>query len=52
MVIRRIAIILRDDLFDNVDTERFPSVRVLTNELMDSLFRYTGILLAIVLLTR
>ena len=50
VVIRRIAIILRDDLFERVDTERFPSVRVLTNELMDSLFRYTGILLAIVLL--
>jgi hypothetical protein len=51
VVIRRIAIIVRDDLFERVDTERFPSVRVLTNELMDSLFRYTGILLAIVLLT-
>jgi hypothetical protein len=51
VVIRRIAIIFRDDLFERVDTERFPSVRVLTNELMDSLFRYTGILLAIVLLT-
>ena len=50
VVIRRIAIISRD-LFDRVDTERFPSVRVLTNELMESLFRYTGILLAIVLLT-
>lgn len=51
VVIRRIAIILRDDLFDRVDTQRFPSVRVLTNELMDSLFRYTAILLAIALLT-
>jgi hypothetical protein len=51
VVIRRIAIIARDDLFERVDTERFPSVRVLTNELMDSLFRYTGILLTIVLLT-
>ena len=51
VVIRRIAIITRDSLFERVDTERFPSVRVLTNELMDSLFRYTGILLAIVLLT-
>lgn len=50
VVIRRIAIIARDDLFEQVDTEQFPSVRVLTNELMDSLFRYTGILLAIVLL--
>jgi hypothetical protein len=51
VVIRRIAIILRDDLFDRVDTQRFPSVRVLTDELMASLFRYTAILLAIVLLT-
>jgi NADH:ubiquinone oxidoreductase subunit 6 (subunit J) len=51
VIVRRIAIILRDDLFDRVDTQRFPSVRVLTNELMDSLFRYTAILLAIVLLT-
>jgi hypothetical protein len=51
VVVRRIAIITRDSLFDRVDTERFPSVRVLTNELMESLFRYTGILLAIVLLT-
>lgn len=50
VVIRRIAIIARDDLFDRVDTQRFPSVRVLTNELMDSLFRYTGVLLVIVLL--
>lgn len=50
VVIRRIAIIARDDLFEQVDTEQFPSVRVLTDELMDSLFRYTGILLAIVLL--
>ena len=51
VIIRRIAIILRNDLFERVDTQRFPSVRVLTNELMDSLFRYTAILLAIVLLT-
>ena len=51
VIIRRIAIILRDDLFDSVDTQQFPSVRVLTDELMDSLFRYTAILLAIVLLT-
>jgi hypothetical protein len=51
VVVRRIAIITRDSLFDRVDTERFPSVRVLTDELMESLFRYTGILLAIVLLT-
>jgi len=51
VVIRRIAIISRDSLFERVDTERFPSVRVLTNELMESLFRTTAVLLAIVLLT-
>lgn len=51
VVVRRIAIISRDNLFDRVDTERFPSVRVLTDELMTSLFRYTAILLAVVLLT-
>ena len=50
VIIRRIAIISRDSLFDRVDTQRFPSVRVLTDELMASLFRYTAILLAIVLL--
>jgi hypothetical protein len=51
VIIRRIAIIARDHLFERVDTQRFPSVRVLTDELMASLFRYTAILLAIVLLT-
>ena len=51
VVVRRIAIISRDSLFERVDTERFPSVRVLTNELMESLFRTTAVLLAIVLLT-
>ena len=51
VVIRRIAIIARDNLYDRVDTQQFPSVRVLTNTLMDSLFRYTAILLAIVLVT-
>jgi hypothetical protein len=51
VVVRRIAIITRDSLFERVDTQRFPSVRVLTNELMESLFRTTGVLLAIVLLT-
>lgn len=51
VLIRRLAIVGRDDLFASVDTQDFPSVRVLTNELMDSLFRYTGILLAIVLLS-
>jgi hypothetical protein len=50
VVVRRIAIIARDDLFDRVDTQRFPSVRVLTNELMESLFRTTAVLLTIVLL--
>jgi hypothetical protein len=51
VLIRRIAIMSRNDLYDRVDTQRFPSVRVLTDELMESLFRYTAILLAIVLLT-
>ena len=50
VVIRRIAIMSRDTVFDRVDTQRFPSVRVLTDDLMESLFRYTAILLAIVLL--
>ena len=50
VLVRRIAIMARDDLFERVDTQRFPSVRVLTDELMESLFRYTAILLAIVLL--
>jgi hypothetical protein len=50
VVIRRIAIMSRDSVFDRVDTQRFPSVRVLTDDLMESLFRYTAILLAIVLL--
>jgi hypothetical protein len=51
VLIRRIAIMSRNDLYDKVDTQRFPSVRVLTDDLMESLFRYTAILLAIVLLT-
>jgi hypothetical protein len=51
VLVRRLAIVGRDNLFASVDTQDFPSVRVLTNELMDSLFRYTGILLVIVLLT-
>jgi hypothetical protein len=51
VIVRRVAIIARDDLFANVNTQRHPGVRVLTDTLMDSLFRYTGILLAIVLLT-
>jgi TRAP-type C4-dicarboxylate transport system permease small subunit len=51
VIVRRVAIIGRDSLFDRVNTQRHPGVRVLTDTLMDSLFRYTGILLAIVLLT-
>jgi hypothetical protein len=50
VLVRRVAILGRDSLFENVDTEDFPSVRVLADELMSSLFRYTGVLLAIVLL--
>jgi hypothetical protein len=50
VLIRRIAIMSRDSVFDRVDTQRFPSVRVLTDDLMESLFRYTAILLVIVLL--
>jgi hypothetical protein len=51
VIVRRVAIISRDNLFENVSAQRHPAVRVLTDTLMDSLFRYTGILLAIVLLT-
>jgi hypothetical protein len=51
VIVRRVAIISRDNLFQNVSAQRHPAVRVLTDTLMDSLFRYTGILLAIVLLT-
>lgn len=51
VVVRRVAIIARDQLFDKVDTQRHPGVRVLTDTLMDRLFWLTGILLAIVLLT-
>jgi hypothetical protein len=51
VVVRRVALIGRDDLFASVNTQQHPAVRVLTNTLMDTLFRYTGILLAIVLLT-
>lgn len=51
VIVRRIAIISKDRLFERVDTVKFPSVRVLTDDLMSSLFRYTAILLAIVLLT-
>jgi hypothetical protein len=51
VIVRRAAIIARDGMFDRVNTQRHPAVRVLADTLMDSLFRYTGILLAIVLLT-
>jgi hypothetical protein len=51
VVVRRVALIARDGLFDQVNTQRHPAVRVLADTLMDSLFRTTGILLAIVLLT-
>ena len=51
VVVRRVALIARDGLFEQVNTQRHPAVRVLADTLMDSLFRTTGILLAIVLLT-
>jgi hypothetical protein len=50
VIIRRLAIIARDNLFESVDTQRHPAVRVLADTLMDRLFWLTGILLAIVLL--
>ncbi len=51
VLVRRLAIAGRESLYEQVDVERFPSVRVLTDELMESLFRYTTVLLAIVLVT-
>lgn len=51
VVVRRLAIISRDRLFDQVNTQRHPAVRVLADTLLDRLFWLTGILLAIVLLT-
>lgn len=51
VVIRRGALLARKQLFESVDTQEFPSVRVLTDRLTESLFRYTAVLLAIVLLT-
>ena len=51
VLVRRLAIAGRESLYEQVDVERFPSVRVLTDELMASLFRYTTILLVIVLVT-
>ena len=48
---RRSALLLRENLFESVDTQEFPAVRVLTDQLTDSLFRYTVVLLAVVLLT-
>ena len=50
VIVRRLAIIARDNLFESVDTQRHPAVRVLADTLMDRLFWLTGILLAIVLL--
>jgi hypothetical protein len=50
VVVRRLAIISRDRLFDQVNTQRHPAVRVLADTLLDRLFWLTGILLAIVLL--
>jgi hypothetical protein len=50
VLIRRSALLLREDLFESVDTQEFPGVRVLTDQLTDSLFRYTAVLLAVVLL--
>lgn len=51
VVVRRLAIISRDRLFDRVNAQRHPAVRVLADTLMDRLFWLTGILLAIILLT-
>ena len=51
VVVRRGALLLRKNLFESVDTEELPGVRVLTDQLTDSLFRYTTVLLAIVLVT-
>ena len=51
VVVRRIAIIARDGLFESVDAQRHPAVRVLADTLMDRLFFITGILFAILLLT-
>jgi hypothetical protein len=51
VLIRRGALLLREDLFESVDTQEFPAVKVLTDQLTDSLFRYTAVLLAVVLLT-
>ncbi len=51
VVVRRVAIISRDRLFEQVNTQRHPAVRVLADTLLDRLFWLTGILLAIVLLT-
>jgi len=50
VLVRRGALLLRKDLFESVDTQEFPAVRVLTDQLTNSLFRYTAVLLAVVLL--
>jgi hypothetical protein len=51
VLVRRSALLLRENLFEKVDTQEFPAVRVLTDQLTNSLFRYTAVLLAVVLLT-
>lgn len=51
VLVRRGMLLIRKDLFESVDTAEFPSVRVLTDQLTASLFRYTAVLLAIVLAT-
>jgi len=50
VLVRRGALLLRESLFESVDTQGFPAVRVLTDQLTNSLFRYTAVLLAVVLL--
>jgi hypothetical protein len=51
VVVRRVAIISRDRLFADVNTQRHPAVRVLADTLLDRLFWLTGIFLVIVVLT-
>lgn len=51
VLVRRGMLLIRKDLFESLDTQQFPSVRVLTDQLTASLFRYTAVLLAVVLVT-
>jgi len=51
VLVRRSALLLRENLFESVDTQEFPAVKVLTDELTESLFRYTAVFLTIVLVT-